>query len=176
MNPLLRIIVILSVILLSACYETDSPVFEKGEKNAISGKYQCTNRISGEKKTHTFTEKRDGIWPFANYQYIDNDGDINLFRKTPSGLLIVQSASKKGKFTYAFLDAIDEKTFLLLSADLMNKGDYIDPLLKKFGIETKKSGDASLLLRGDKGKISDFLAAHDKALLTVVLKCERWVN
>lgn len=172
MNTLPRLVGLFAIALLAGCYETDSPVLDKGEKAAIAGKYQCVNRISGGSKTHTFTEMRDGIWPFASYQYIDEDGDHNLFRKLPSGLFVGQSKSKKGKFSYAFIDFTDDKTFLILSADLMSKGDYIEPLLKKFGVESKSRGE-SLLLKGDKSKIADFFAAHDKTLLTVVMKCER---
>lgn len=161
-----------SVALLAGCYETDSPVFDKGEKIAIPGKYQCANRVVGNSKVYSFTEKRDGIWPFASYQYIDGDGELNLFRKLPSGLFVGQSNNKRGKFGYVFIDFIDDRTFLILSADLLSKGDYIKPLLKKFGVEFKSRGEF-LVLNGDKSKIADFFAAHDKTLLTVVMKCDR---
>jgi len=172
MKTLVRLAGLLVVALLAGCYETEFPVLDKGEKTAIAGKYQCANRTGGGSQTHTFTEEREGIWPFASYQYTDQDGDRNLFRKIPSGLYVGQTMSKKGGCSYAFIDFIDEKTFLVLSADLMNKGDYIEPLLKKFGVQSRNKGE-SLLLKGDKGKIADFLAAHDKTLLTVVMKCER---
>lgn len=173
MNKLLYLVTLAVVAFLSGCYETETQVLEKGEKTAMTGKYQCDNRISGESKTHTFSEKRDGIWPFASYQYLDDDGATSLFRKAPSGLFIGQTKSKKSKFSYAFIDFIDDKTFLILSVDLINKEDYIQPLLKKFGVEAKRTGDMTLLLKGDKGKIADFLAAHEKTLLTVVMKCVR---
>lgn len=156
---------------LAGCYETDFAVVERGEKVAISGTYQCTNRLSGEKKLLTFAEKREGIWPIANYEYIDNEGDSNLFKKNSSGLFIGQSKNRNGRFGYAFIDFTDDKSFLILSADLVNKADYIEPMLKKFGIQTKQVGQ-KLLLNGDKSKVAAFLAAHDKALLTVVVKCE----
>jgi hypothetical protein len=175
MKALFRLTYLLVIALLAGCYETESPVFEKGEKTAIAGTFHCADRIGGGPNTHTFTEKRDGIWPFASYEYVDDEGDQNLFHRIPSGLFVGQSESKKGNFSYAFIDFTDERTFLVLSADLTNKGDRIEPLLKKFGVESNNRG-GSLLLKGDKGKIADFLAAHDKTLLTVVMKCERAIN
>lgn len=163
---------LLNAALLSGCYITDTPIIEKGEKTPIAGTYQCHNYLTKKNTRHSYIEKKEGTWPFARYSYIEADGDVNLFRKSPTGLYVAQSANNKGKFSYAFLDIIGEKEFIILISDAMGKKAYIDALLKKNNVESKETRNMEISLKGDKDKILNFLNSHDKSLLTVTMKCE----
>jgi hypothetical protein len=158
---------------LTGCYESDTAVLEKGERAPIAGSYNCTNKIIGSKETTTLIEKKDGLI-FSSYQYSDQAGKTIFLKKIPSGLFLTQSSKKEG-FDYTFIDVLDDKTYLVLVADLMGKEDYIKSLAKKYNIEGKQNGE-SLSLKGDKNAILDFLSNHDKSVLTVALKCEKQAN
>ena len=164
-------------LLLNGCYESQYSFIEKGEKVNLAGSYKQQNKITGSVETVTFTEQKEGVWPLAQYSYKDKDGDVLLFKKLSSGLyLLQQNLHKEKRYEYAFADFLDDETALILIADLMNKGDYIEALLKKFKIESEevsRSGDPHLRLKGDNKKIIDFFDAHDKSLLSVILKLEK---
>lgn len=157
--------------IIGGCYETEFPLLETGERAALAGKYECTNRIDGSKKMHTTVEEKEGL-VFTTYRYKDSDGDTILAKKLQSGLFLAQSPLKEGGFGYAYIDFLDDKTYLVLIADLLSKSDYIEVLSKKYKVDGEKK-DTSVSLKGDKKAILDFLAAHDKGLLMVVLKCEK---
>lgn len=173
MNTLIRKLVIwFSVVIgLGGCYETEMPILERGEKASISGEFECHNRISGGEKIHSFNEVKEGVL-LANYRYVEADETINLLKRLSSGLYLVQSSRTNQKFEYVYVDFLDKNIYLVLIADLMGKQDYIESLLRKYRVYGKKT-DAALLLSGDRSSVYDFMAAHDKSLLTVWLKCER---
>jgi len=164
-------------LLLTGCYETEFPVLNKGEKVNIAGSYIEKNQIDGSAKKVTFTEHKEGVWPFVNYSYIDSRGEVNIFKKLSSGLYLVQQKEKKkGNFSYAFVDFLDDKTVLMLVPDFMGKGAYIDTLLKKYEIKSKSISHSVvtiLRLKSSKKNILAFLESHDKSILTVVLKFEK---
>ncbi|BBO88011.1 peptidoglycan-binding domain-containing protein [Desulfosarcina ovata] len=164
-------------LLFNGCYESEYPIIDKGEKVDLSGSYKQQDKISGSIKTVKFTEQKDGIWPLSHYRYKDQDGDITLFKKLSSELYLAQESVQNGKrYEYAFVDFIDDKTALILVADLMNKGDYIEALLKKYNIEAKEvsRNDVPLLqINGNTEKMIKFFNAHDKSLMMVVLKLEK---
>ena len=157
---------------LSACYETETPVLDKGERAPIAGKYSCQNRISGKREEVVNTEQKEGFWFLANYKYVDSQGSPALLKKLPSKLYLGQSMNKGGGYEYGFVDVLDDKTYLVLIADLMSKGDYIEPLLKKFNIQGKANKQL-VRLKGDKRNLIDFFAAHDKSMMMVILKCDK---
>jgi hypothetical protein len=175
MDSLLRLAALILAVLLGGCYETDFPVFHKGEKTAIAGTFECTSGLSGRKTTSTFTERQVGSWPFASYQYVAEEGDVSLLRKAPSGLWVAQSANEKGRHTFGFVEMADDRTFLVMTPDFLNKSAQIEALRKRFAVEATKPSELyeSLLLDGNPDRIADFLLAHDKTLLTVMMKCER---
>ena len=175
MTSLLRFAALFLALLLGGCYETDFPVFHKGEKAAIAGTFACTNSLNGRTNTSTFAERQVGSWPFASYQYVAEEGDVSLLRKAPSGLWVAQSANAKGRHTFGFVEMVDDKTFLVMTPDLLNKSAQIETLRKQFAVEATKPSELyeSLLLTGNPDRIADFLFAHDKTLLTVLFKCER---
>src|SRR5438552_2771324 len=119
------------VLLMYGCYETDFPVLDTGERLPAVGKYECVNRISGQKEAHTFTEETAGAI-FASYRYRDSDGSTLVVKKLPSGLFLGQTPKKGGGFAYAFMDILDEQTHLVLMPDMLGKSDYIEALLKKY--------------------------------------------
>lgn len=163
----------LSCFLISGCYETTAPALERGEQTQLVGTFKCTNRISGEVKFSTYTEQREGIWPIASYTYMDEDGDPILMKKLSSGLTVLQARKKNGSYGYGFVDFIDNNTALMLVADIMNKSDYIESLAKKYKIRAKEGTGGNIRLEGEASNLLLFYANHDKALLSVVLKCER---
>ena len=164
-------------VLLFGCYESKHPILDKGEKINLKGSYKQTNKIDGSIKKVIFTEQKKGVWPFVNYSYRDQDGDILLFKKLESGLYLLQkNLQKEKRFEYLFVDFIDNETALILYVDLANKEDYIDALLKKFNIESERvvrSGDTHINLKSDGNRIIDFFDAHDKSLMYVILKLEK---
>ena len=175
MNRLVRFAALSLALLLGGCYETDFPVFHKGERTAVAGTFDCTSPVSGRKTTITFTEHLVGTGPSASYQYVGEEGDITLLRKAPAGLWVAQSANSKGRHTFGFVDMVDGRTFLLMMPDLLNKSAQIEALRKQFAVAATKPSELyeSMLLEGNPDRIADFLLAHDKALLTVMMKCER---
>jgi len=167
----------IGVFLLTGCYESEQPIIDKGEKVDIVGSYKQQDKFTGSVEIVTFVEKKEGLWPLAHYRYIDQDGDVLLFKKLSSGLYLLQRNLKKEKrFTYAFVDFLDSETALILIADLMQKDDYIEALLKKFNIELESvfsSGETYYRLKGNSKKIIEFFDAHDKSLMAVILKLEK---
>lgn len=160
-------------IVISGCYETETPIFSKGEKTSMVGKYECTSKLDGSKKFYTFTEHKEGFLFLAKYKYVDQRGTSTLLKKLPSGLYLAQLEKEKGGAQYAFVDFLDDKNYLILVADLMSKGSYIEPLLKKFKVEGKNVHE-SLMLKGNKDAILSFMAAHDKSMMMVILNCTKW--
>ena len=158
-------------ICLAGCYETVKPVLEKGEKTVFSGNFSCES-ISGKKESLNVTEQKEGFWPFASYRYADSKGEATLFKKLPSGMFLGQEREKQGAYSYFYLDVVDKNTFVLLVPDLMSKAPYIDALVKKNKIETTKRFP-NVRLKGDNGALLDFLATHDKTLLSAVATCLR---
>lgn len=158
---------------LAGCYETDKPVLEKGEKSPFSGSFSCKSNPSGKIETFKVTELKDGFWFLANYQYVDNEGEISLFRKLPSGMFLVQQKEKNEKYQYAFLDVVDKNTFIFLIPDTVSKEAYIDALLKKHKIDVASKGLGSIRLVADNRALLDFFAAHDKSILSVAMTCQK---
>ncbi len=158
---------------LAGCYETEKPVLEKGEKSPFSGSFSCKSNPSGKLETFKVTELKDGFWFLANYQYVDNEGEISLFRKLSSGMFLVQQKAKSEKFQYAFLDVVDKSTFIFLIPDTVSKEPYIDALLKKYKIEVASKGIGSIRLAADNRALLDFFAAHDKSILSVAMTCQK---
>ena len=174
---LLVLCISICAILLNGCYESQHSFIEKGDKINLVGFYKQTNTITGKVETVTFTEQTEGFWPLAHYNYKNKDGEILLFKKLSSGLYLLQQNLKKEKrFEYAFVDLLDDGTALILVADLMNKGAYIETLLKKYDIESKqvtRSSDPHLQIQGDSKNIIAFFNAHDKSIMSVILKLEK---
>lgn len=175
MESFVRLAVLFLALLLGGCYETDFPVFHQGEKIAIAGTFICTERLGGRTSTSTFAERQVGGPPVASYQYVAEEGDVNLFRRAPSGLWVAQSANAKGRHTFGFVEIVDEGTFLVMTPDILNKSEQIDLLRKKFAVEATKPSEhyESRLLNGNPDRIADFLLAHDKGLLTLMMTCKR---
>jgi len=166
----------LIALLFTGCYVSDYPILKDGDKVKIEGTYIEEHKITGDKKTVTYKEQEKGIWPFKHYSYKDEEGNILLFKKLSSGLYLLQIKllkKKNYKYEYLFADFIDDKTILILSADLLNKKDYIKALIKKYNIKStkiNKPGVTLLKLIGSSENNMKFLDAHDKSLMTIIGK------
>lgn len=167
------IVLMLLIASLSGCYETEKPVLEKGEKSPFNGVFSCKNGISGKTETIKATEQKSGFWLFANYHYIDQDGETSMFKKLPSGMFLTQQKGKRGTYEYVFLDAVDKNTFIFLVPDMMSKAPYVEALLKKHKVEAAKSGIPRTRLTGDTSALLNFFGAHDKSILSAVMTCQR---
>lgn len=165
---------ILMVVLgaLAGCYESDKPVLQAGERSALAGRFECTNAIDGSKELRTISEQRDGIWPFANYRYVDAKGVFSLLTKLGNGLVLAQSTKQNGGYQYAFLEFVNDKSFMLMSPDLMSKGPFVEALAKKSSVILKHKGEVVLLI-GTQQSMMQFLRAHDRSIMMVVQKCDR---
>ena len=158
--------------LLTGCYESDNPILDKGEQSAMAGRFECKSAIDGSKEVRTFSEQKDGFWPFASYRYVDSKGPVTMLKKLQNGLVVAQSTKQKGGFQYLFLEFLDDNSIMLMIPDLMSKGPFVEALSKKFNVDIKSRGE-TLLLTGDKNRTIQFFGAHDRSIMMAVQKCDR---
>jgi len=174
---LLKTIGIFFIILsFTGCYETENPVYDRGEKTSINGTFKCQDSVNDSIEVFTFTEQKKGFWPLVSYNYVDQDGKENLMNKLPSGLYVMQSKDiESGVCVYAFVDFISDNNFMILVPDFMNKGPYIESLIDDFNIDHSKSKINSdcIVLKKDNETIKKFFAAHEKHMMFTLYQCKR---
>lgn len=168
-------------ILLGACYESETALLNKGEQLPLNGSFQCRHVDNEERFDITFAEHKDGSGPSASYRYVDSEGHAYLLRKLSSGLYLGQTKAERSLtpfrisadgFEYAFVEILDDHSFLVYFDDTSGKWPRIHELLAKFKVRHQRLDDL-LLLQGKDGNILRFFAAHDKTILKASSRCER---
>lgn len=179
---LIRALLLASIaILLPGCYETEKPIIAKGERTPLHGKFQC--RYTGDKGAFDIilTERKEGSGPAASYRYLDDEGHGYLLKRLRSGLFVGQAEAERSLsrfgigasgYEYAFVDILDDDTFVVLFDEMDRKWGSIETLLARLGIEHERADDL-LLLKGPDKSILEFFAAHDETMLRKSSRCQR---
>ncbi len=167
-------------ILLTGCYESETALVAKGEQLPLNGSFHCRHVDNKEHFNIAFAEHKEGAGPSASYRYVDSEGHAYLLRKLSSGLYLGQTKAERSLtpfrisaegFEYAFVEILDDNSFLVYFDDTSGKWPQIRELLAKFKVRHKRLDDL-LLLQGNNKNILKFLAAHDKGILKASSRCE----
>lgn len=177
MRALLKTALAVIVCCLGGCYELAEPIYDTGAYAPLAGRFVRTPpEDENTKEEMTITEAKIGVI-FVDYRYKSGDEEYML-RSIGKGLYAVQLKSPGKPLRIVFFDFPDDKTLIVLVADTIGKAPDIKTLSEKFGITNAASqtdpGDTRL--QGDKAKITAFIDAHDKTLLSVFADCRRAPN
>lgn len=157
---------------LAGCYELAEPIFDKGAYAPIAGRFVCKGMF--KQGPESFSETKTGVI-FPDYRYTASDGSELTLKSLGKQFFAAQIRTQNKPAGVVFFDMPEKDRLLVLIADLMGKGPYIESLAKKFSVTAGPShaNPGVVRLGGAKGNVAAFIEAHEKGFLTVVMDCAR---
>lgn len=152
----------------SGCYELNEPIIDKGSRAGIAGSFQCANQMDGKRGAETIKEVSSGFF-FKDYKYILADG-TEIHTETIKDKFHVAQTKNKQKLNVVFFD-VNDNGFTAMIPNMMTQLSTIDLLANKYGVKFSEKSLGTLAIHGDKGKILEFLKAHNSGMMTTVMTC-----
>jgi hypothetical protein len=118
-------------------------------------------------------ERKSGLI-FADYTYSGKTGDELKLKRGSDTLYLVQVHSRNS-YSYGYIDFVAPDRHVVLVADIMSKGPYLDSLMKANEVQIRGHRNDLAILAGTTTKVLGYLMAHDKSLLMAVGDCKRQV-
>lgn len=168
----LQALVLVCCLLLAGCYTLTEPVLDKGERAPIAGRFTCSDAISGSPSPESFTERKTGFF-FPDYRYEASDGSEMALRRMDGKFYLAQVRFKNGLLQAGFVELLGEKELVLFIPNIIARGEDIQALANKSKINLSFTDRGAIRLIGDRGKVLDFLLAHDRSMLSVQSNCAR---